>query len=203
VSRDTRDEAGLGLRVKSGWAAFVVLQSGEPNPRLVSRGRLELSDPKVPESRQPHHAAFGTEQKDGRIVERLIAIVRRAAEQSVGALLTRCRDAGVAIGAAGLVVGSDVDPASIANPHIRAHASEGRLFGRAAEDALRAAGIPSAIWIEKALYADAARLLGEREPSIRRAVTALGRDQDGGWRAEDKAAALAAWLSLVQLRSTG
>jgi hypothetical protein len=37
---------------------------------------------------------------------------------------------------AGLVVGSDSDPAVIMNPHIRVHAAEGRLFRTVIEQAL-------------------------------------------------------------------
>jgi hypothetical protein len=37
---------------------------------------------------------------------------------------------------AAFVVGSQIDPAEIANSHVRAHASEGRLFRSAVEDTL-------------------------------------------------------------------
>ena len=190
--------AALGLRVKSGWAAYAIVQRGSEQPRLLARGRLELCDPAVPESRQPYHADFGTEQRDPRVIERLTALVMRRADESIRALLARSAGDGVSIRAAALVVGSVVDPASIANPHIRAHAAEGRLFRCAAQEALGAGGIPSTIWIEKRLYGDAARAIGDPEASVRRAVNAFGRGLDGGWRADDKAAALGAWLALTQ-----
>ena len=191
----TDDAVTLGLRVKSGWAAFVVAQAGAEDPRVLSRGRIELCDPHEPDSRQPYHAGFGTEQHDTAIIGRLVAIVERCARDSVGQLVVRCRQDGMPISSAGLVVGSDIDPATIANPHIRAHASEGRLFRRVAEDALREAGVPSTVWVEKRLYADAARALGRTEASLKRTVAEMGRGLAGGWRAEDKGAALAAWLS--------
>ena len=145
----TDDAVTLGLRVKSGWAAFVVAQAGAEDPRVLSRGRIELCDPHEPDSRQPYHAGFGTEQHDTAIIGRLVAIVERCARDSVRQLVVRCRQDGMPISSAGLVVGSDIDPATIANPHIRAHASEGRLFRRVAEDALREAGVPSTVWVEK------------------------------------------------------
>ncbi|PYR57202.1 MAG: hypothetical protein DMF85_14365 [Acidobacteria bacterium] len=170
-------------------------QAGAEDPRVLSRGRIELCDPHEPDSRQPYHAGFGTEQHDTAIIGRLVAIVERCARDSVGQLVVRCRQDGMPVSSAGLVVGSDIDPATIANPHIRAHASEGRLFRRVAEDALREAGVPSTVWVEKRLYADAARALGRTEASLKRTVAEMGRGLAGGWRAEDKGAALAAWLS--------
>ena len=90
--------------------------------------------------------------------------------------------------AAGIVVGSVIDPARIPNDHICAHAEEGRLFGRVVEEGLRKGRVPVCVMVEKELWLTGARL--------RRRVTALGESVEGPWRAEHKAAALAAWRAL-------
>lgn len=100
-------------------------------------------------------------------------------------------------GAAALVVGSDVDPDRIANQHIRAHAREGRLFRRVVEEAVRREGLACSIWIERALSGVAADRLERSEQDVKRAAAALGRAVAGGWRSDDKVAAVGAWIALA------
>jgi hypothetical protein len=102
-----------------------------------------------------------------------------------------------ALTGAGLVVGSLNDPASIANQHIRIHALEGQLFREVVEQALSASGLPCSVWRERDVYGVASAALVETEPRIRNMVAALGQEIDGPWRAEQKAAAVAAWLVLA------
>jgi hypothetical protein len=114
----------------------------------------------------------------------------------VEAALREYQRLGCELRGAGIVVGSDVDPQTITNPHIRAHASEGRLFRRVTEDAVRGFGVSCSIWIEKTLYAAAAERLGWPESHLKQTVTAAGRNVAGGWRGDDKVATVAAWLAL-------
>src|SRR2546428_188068 len=103
--------------------------AGVRAPRALAGRVVELSDPAVPTSRQPYHAVMGAAgAASRRVEERLLRVVTGATERSIRELLERYRDAGHAIRAAALVVGSVIDPARIANDHIRAHALEGALF---------------------------------------------------------------------------
>ncbi len=188
----------VGCRVKSGWAVAVLLGGRADAPRVLDRRRLELSEPEVPESVQPYHASFGTEQTDTAAVERLVRLVTRRAERSVAQLVRDCRAGGHRPARIGVVATSTVDPASIANQHIRAHASEGRLFRTVVEEAARRHGLEPVILLERDLLASAARLLGRTPARVRKAVADLGRGIDGSWRAEDKSAALAAWVLLAR-----
>jgi hypothetical protein len=189
--------AAVGLRVKSGWAAAVLLVGPVEKPEAVGRRIVDLSDPDVPESRQPYHAAMGVLEEDEAKIGRRTAVVRRVAAQSVAELLDHFRAAGYHIGSAGLVVGSQVDPASISNPHIRAHALEGRLFRTVLEGALQAHGLSCSVVVERDAYSKAAALLARPADDLRRAVSALGRSLGGPWRAEEKLAALSAWMNLA------
>jgi hypothetical protein len=94
------------------------------------------------------------------------------------------------------VVGSQIDPDSIANPHIRAHAFEGRLFRSVLEEALQAHRIRTDVFIERDAYAQAALELKESTENVRCVIQNFGRDTDAPWRAEQKLAAIAAWLAL-------
>src|SRR6266568_2548466 len=185
--------AAVGFRVKSGWATAVILGGGSL-PTLLECGTVLLSDPAVPESKQPYHAALELPEKEGKtVVERLRKVVERAAARSVTELLQQSKDAGQA-------VGSMVDPASLHNDHIRAHALEGQLFRTSLEDALRSLRIPCAVFVEKAAYGSAATALGRSEKEVKRLVTELGESHDGPWRAEEKLAALGAWVALAKRR---
>ena len=193
----TRVPAALGFRVKSGCAAAVLLAGPAGAPAVAERSQVALSDPSVPHSRQPYHATTGVAQTDSAVLARLIEIVHRCARRSVAQLLDRHRAAGYRLLGAGIVVGSDAPPESIANPHIRAHACEGRLFRAALEDGLQEYGVTCTVVVERALYATALPVLNGSEASVRQAVTALGRGRFAGWRVDDKAAAVAAWLVLA------
>ncbi|MGH9348400.1 MAG: hypothetical protein ACRD26_14165 [Vicinamibacterales bacterium] len=98
---------------------------------------------------------------------------------------------------AGIVVGSLIDPERIANEHIRIHALEGRLFRRVVEEATARNKLRCSVWRERDLYAFAARILKQSDDALRATLVRLGGTVTGSWRAEHKAAALAAWLVLA------
>jgi hypothetical protein len=188
--------AALGFRVKSGWAAAVVLTGSARSPQLCDVRRIDLSDPRLPETQQPYHAAMGKLETDATKINRRVSVVRGIAQQSIATLLAGYRGKGYAISHAALVVGSQVDPDSIANDHIRAHAFEGRLFRSVLEEALQTCGIRTEILIERNAYAQGAAKFKESNENVRRVIQNFGRAAQGPWRAEQKLAALAAWLAL-------
>ena len=191
----------LGLRVKSGWAACVVLGGPPDAPRFLGRRLVELADPKVPRTWQPYHAGFGTLEKDAAILRRLAGLVQRATQRSLSAVVRDCRARGQAPRGLGLVVGSVGDPERIGNEHIRAHACEGRLFRTALERAARRHHLPCRVLLERGLLATAGRELVISDQAVRRAATSLGREAGTPWRSEEKAAAVAAWLILARTPS--
>jgi hypothetical protein len=188
--------AALGFRVKSGWAAAVLLTGPARSPQLCDVRRIDLSDPRFPETRQPYHAAMGKLETDTTEINRRVSVVRSIAQQSIATLLVGYHQKGYAIGRAALVVGSQVDPDSIANAHIRAHAFEGQLFRSVLEETLQANRIRTEILIERDAYAQSATKLKESNENVRRVIGNFGRAAQGPWRAEQKLAALAAWLAL-------
>lgn len=191
-----QSRAALGITIKSGWASAVLLCGSPTLPRVADSRRIHLSDPAIPKSRQPYHAGFGTARKSGPELSRLVASVQQFGRHSVTELIRDYRTAGHELRGAGIVVGSLIDPDRIANDHIRIHALEGQLFRRVVEGAAARRKLACLIWRERDLYRLAAETLKQPEQDLRSRLTTLGRELSGPWRAEQKAATLAAWLVL-------
>jgi hypothetical protein len=188
--------AALGFRVKSGWAAAVLLTGSARSPQLCDVQRIDLSDPRFPETRQPYHAAMGKLETDARKINRQVRVVRSIAQRSIATLLDGYRQNGYSIRRAALVVGSRIDPASIANPHIRAHAFEGRLFRSVLEKSLQTHRIRTDVLVECDAYSRATSELKQSNEKVRRVIQNFGRDAKAPWHAEQKLAAVAAWCAL-------
>ena len=183
----------VGFRVKSGFAIAVALEGPASTPNALFRRIVEMSDPKVPETRQPYHDGFYQTEEDGREIARRVKIVERCAKQSLAALLKDLR-----VTRAGLIVGSLIDPRNVGNPHIRAHAHEGQLFRTVLKGALRSRGVRCQVIVEKELPATTAAGLRQPPREITRALNRFGKALGSPWRADEKAAATAAWLSLTR-----
>lgn len=189
--------ATLGFRVKSGWAAAVLLSGPVDSPLLLDRRAVQLCDPAVPESKQPYHASMGILQTDEKKIERLRKVIVKAAQKSVTEWMKDLQNDGRRVRRANLVVGSVIDPARIANDHIRAHALEGRLFRTVLEAALSSCAVRCSVFVERDIYKHAGGVLKRSEKQLKLTLTQIGRSLDGPWRGDDKLAALAAWLALV------
>ena len=191
--------AALGFRVKSGWAAVVLLTGTASSPRLSDIGRIELCDPRFPETRQPYHAGTGELETDSTTLNKRERLVRCISQQSLTTLLVGYHQKGLRIRHAALVVGSQIDPANIVNPHIRAHALEGQLFRLAVAETLQDREIHTEVLLERDVYANVAAKLKQSSDDMKRVIQNLGQSaaaKNGPWRAEQKLAALAALFVL-------
>jgi hypothetical protein len=72
---------------------------------------------------------------------------------------------------------------------------EGQLFREVVIEAAEKQG-RSAPCAASAILCDAAKKLTNTDAAIRKTLTEIGRGVEGGWRAEQKAAALSAWMLL-------
>jgi hypothetical protein len=188
--------AALGFRVKSGWAAAVLLKGSARSPQVCDVRHIDLSDARLPETKQPYHAAMGKLETDTSKIDQRVQVVRRIAQKSIATLLSSHRQNGYRVRRAALVVGSEIDPASITNPHIRAHAFEGKLFRSVLERALHQHRIRTEVFTERDAYDKAAIALKKTNENVRRVIQNFGRATEGPWRTEQKLAALAAWVGL-------
>ena len=195
------NEAALGFRVKSGWAMVVLVSASSP-PTVIDRRRVDLSDPAVADSTQPFHAALDLPKAAAaKAVARLVRCVERSSQRAIAELIEHYRAGGYRIVGAGIVVGSTVDPQTIRNDHIRAHAEEGRLFRVVIENALKLSRLKSSVTREKDSLAEGRKMLGISESRLRTELIRLGKVVEGSWRAEEKSATLAALMALARWRS--
>lgn len=200
MPRRGSEPGAVGFRVKSGWAAAVLLGGSAKAPEVLDHRIVQLSEPALPASRQPFHLGLDLPPAQGaRLVGPLVESVESFGRRSVLELLEVYRN-GRRLRCVGIVVGSVVDPASIANEHIRAHAAEGRLFREVIERAAGAVRLKTIVLVDKRLGEDASQALGKPAHQLKADVAALGRGIPGPWRSEQKAAALGAWVALAQCR---
>lgn len=185
----------IGIRIRTGRAIAVLLGGRRETPVVLDRREILLADPADAEARQPYHSGQGEAETSENKIRRRIEAVRAYATDSLAPVIADCQSAGTIAGAA-LVVGSDGDPNRIANPHIRAHALEGRLYRNVVEEALAHVAIRTTILPEKTAYAEAAKTLERSETDVKRAVTAVG-EKTKPWRADEKLATAAAWMVLA------
>jgi hypothetical protein len=91
-------------------------------------------------------------------------------------------------------VGAPSEISAIASPHIRAHAAEGVLFRKVLEAGARqttCAGL-----FERQIEDLAISRLGLSSVILRGRLAEFGQQLGRPWRADEKAAAMAAWLAL-------
>jgi hypothetical protein len=187
----------IGLRVKTGKAIAVMLCGPAKSPVVIKRGELLLADNASPDTWQPFHVVM--ELPWTRAVQAVKPMETRIKSITVNSLRAWAKEAsssGLELTGVALVVGSQQDPARIGNPHIRAHAAEGRLYREALEAAARAIKLPARVFVEDALYEIAARELRLAESELKERVSALGKQVGPPWRANEKSAAAAAWAGL-------
>ena len=185
----------LGFRVKTGWAAVVLIAGPKSAPSLLDSRIIELNDPHVPDSRQPYHAGFGSAQTDERKVAQLVRGIEQFSHHAIAQLVSDYKKQ-YRVKNAGIIATSLTDPATIANQHMRAHASEGRLFRTVVVDGLEECGLATRVVLEREVYQQLGKALRRPVPRIKTLVTARGSDTSR-WRAEQKVATAAAWLVLT------
>lgn len=160
TKNEKSSRAAIGLRVKTGRAVAVILAGPRSSPRVVSRSNLLLWDRAIPESFQPYHAEMELAPDEAaKVVPRALEAVKRVSLDALRALVVEVRAGGLSVRGIGLVMGSDAKPDAIKNPHIRAHAMEGRLFPDMLAAAAKTLGIPAVTIVERESFAKVAALL--------------------------------------------
>ena len=201
MSAMAKQESGtvVGFRVKTGRAIAVALRGTASQPQIVWRREVRLWDPRVPGSGQPYHQALERPGARGEAaMKRGIEVAHAVAERAFRDLCDELASGEAPLARVGLVVASRVDPATIASPHMRAHASEGKLFHDVLELAAEGAHVPCATHLQRELAAEAARALRRAPAEIVAQIKSFGESVGRPWRADEKEAALAGWLALAE-----
>jgi hypothetical protein len=191
----------LGFAPHSGWAAVVMLGGESDAPLLLARERVELSEAHLLGSKQPYHAIEALPPAKAR--QRLLrleasagALAARALEQLAG----RAQAAGATLAAAGILDSAGRSGATleaILASHALIHTADGNHFRTAIARACETRGLPVSRVPQRTLAARAATALRRPPAQLAAYVTALGRTVGAPWGADQKAAALLAWLLLA------
>jgi len=174
-----------------------MLGGPEASPRFLARLYIPLIDMDDPEARQPYHVVAEQDEERGmRLVRQTLKTATANAVRATRGLIDRARNSDYEVRAAVLVVGSDTNPASIRQSHVRAHALEGRLYREAVEGAVSECGLASRVLVERDALGTPEETLGKPRTELKAAFTTFAKEAGRPWRSQEKAAALAAWVAL-------
>jgi hypothetical protein len=193
----------IGLRAKTGRAIAVALVGPPDSPRVVKRCELKVWDPRVPATFQPYHEVLELPWERAQVAVRRIATkIEAVASRALSQLVKEVEADGFVVRAVGVVGAGDRNLEKIGSTHIRAHAAEGVLFRQVLEFAASANKLRSRRFDERSLDEMATLELRRSSLEIKDTLAAMGRDAGSPWRADEKAAATAAWVSLATARKT-
>jgi hypothetical protein len=194
------NNAALGFRAHSGWAAAVALGGSPRSPQVIDRRRISLIEPGSPGGVQPYHVArtMNLPKAEEFIKDVIVAIDRRA--------LVAVRDFAEAIGnnqqvtCCGIVLASGRALPSLEatlRSHAMVHTAEGELYRTAIARAAKALNLRCVRIPERDLYKATSKHLNISEPRLKNRITEMGRSVGSPWSADEKCATLVAWLSLA------
>jgi len=194
--------AAVGFRVHSGWAAAVTVCGPMDAPVVVDRRNIRLVKTYTYTFRQPYHTAAKMEREEAvKFIRGVQLDAKRLAVASLRSLQTDLAegDFRLMIGALLLASGRALPRLEqILLSHALIHTADGELF----RDNLRAACSRCDLRVEgvreKELFATASKVLGIQTDALKRRVTALGKVLGPPWSADEKLAALAAWITLTR-----
>jgi len=191
----------MGLASHSGWAAMVVLGGSAARLQVVARSRIELIDPHDPESKQPYHAVemVCLEEAMGRLDGYMLEAKSRAAA-SIQAQREDLDKRGYRLRSVGILESAARRPGSLASilaSHAAIHAADGDHFRNALANAAEQHGLAVIRVRARGLEDEAAARLRWPVQKLRDTVERLGRQVGPPWGADQKQAALLAWLILA------
>lgn len=181
--------------------------AGTPaRPEILDRRRIEIADPGIKGSGQPYHAAEEMPlPKARRYLEHCERASARLAQRAVADLMEDVRAKGYALAGCALLLASGRPlPAleSVLASHALIHTADGEHF----RDALMRACGHADLDVLRIREREVAKVSAARfritEAEVMRHVGEAGKAIGAPWRADEKLAALVAWLALVQ-RSSG
>jgi hypothetical protein len=191
----------IGLRAKTARAIAVVLGGRLDAPQVLKRMELKLADPAFPETSQPYHEVLDLPwEKAQAAVRKIASRIEKLASKEIARLVREAQAEGAIVCGVGIVGAGDRNLEKIGSTHIRAHAAEGVLFRQVLEVGAAANALPNRRFDERSLDATAELELKLPIAKIKAHVAEMGRAAGSPWRADEKAAATAAWLALAAHR---
>jgi hypothetical protein len=193
--------AALGIRCHSGWAAAILLCGNRHAVTVLDRRRLQLCDSEAEGAKQPYHHA---EPMAFAEAESFIRRCREKTEALARAAIAEIMDfAGaqkLALTACSVLSasGRKLPPLKeILASHALIHAAEGEFYRAAVATACEQSGIAVLRVREADALRQASDQLGLSEGQVTERLMLIGKALGPPWTADQKLAALGAWLALA------
>jgi hypothetical protein len=168
---------------------------------VLKRTELKIADPDFPATMQPFHEVLDLPWDKAQSAARKIAVrIEKRAAKELGRLIKEAEGEGYKVSGVGIVGAGDRNLEKIGSTHIRAHAAEGVLFREVLEVASSTNRLSNRRYDERTMDAAAETELKLPEAKIKAQLAEMGRLVGSPWRADEKAAATAAWLALAAFR---
>jgi len=191
------NRVAIGFRARTGRAICVVLGGPPDAPIVITKTEIKLVDPKIPATAQPYHVVMELPWEESqRKVQKFARAIERVAQKALADLVKQQTAAGNNVCGVGIVGAADRDLTRIGNFHIRAHAAEGVLFRQVLNLAAEANGLKWRLIPDKQFEKVVKAELGTKAARVTKQISELGRTVIAPWRADEKQAAVAAWLML-------
>jgi hypothetical protein len=182
--------ATVAFHLHAGRTVTVILTGRRSTPEMAMRHEIDLADPWVRSSRHPyHHLGSPADEKEW---NRGCAAARKSAHRAIATFLREMRAHKYEPVGAAVVVANRTQPQT---PHAVAHEEEENLYRAAIEAAVRDAGVEVTTFVDTQVRTHGTKRLGRSVPidaTLKRLSHAVGTP----WRAQEKQAALAAWILL-------
>lgn len=201
MAKSKGEPVSIGLRAKTARAIAVVLAGPVDAPTVVRRVELSLTDPSSPATFQPYHEVIDLPWERATVAVRKSAKkIETIASNALARLIGDAQGEGYAVRGVGIVGAGNRNLEKIGSTHIRAHAAEGVLFREVLEVAAAANKVRSRTFDQRSLDETAALELRLPIEKLKVRLGEMGRAAGSPWRADEKAAATAAWLTLASQR---
>jgi hypothetical protein len=199
MAKDESKPASIGLRAKTGRAIAVVLTGPLSSPRVIKRFEFSVVDPAAPETYQPYHEVLDLPWEQAQKgAQKMARKIERVATKALRSLVRDLESEGFNVRGVGIVGAGERNLEKIGSTHIRAHAAEGVLFRQVLEVAASANELPNQRFDERSIDKTVESELKLPIAKIKAQLAEMGRAAGSPWRADEKAAATAAWLVLAR-----
>ncbi|HUI42063.1 MAG TPA: hypothetical protein VL523_08850 [Terriglobia bacterium] len=193
--------AALGVRVHSGWGALVAVTGERGAAAVIHRQRVVVTDSKVPGAVQPYHRAEKMKLPEAeKYLADFASAADRLAAAAVGEIVQALEERGFRVAGSAILLasGRPLPPlAAILRSHAMIHTAEGEFFRMIFRRAFGTVGLPVYGFRERELEHRAEEALGRPAAELRQDLQTLGKNLGPPWTADQKNAALAAWIVLA------
>lgn len=193
--------AAIGFSTHSGWAALVALGGDLRTPEVLLRERLEMTSSRLPGPKQPYHEVEGMAiAKAARLLERYLENATKLAADGLRTAVDGLEQRGFSGACAAILQSNGRQGGSleaILASHALIHTADGDHFRDALAEGARRCGVEATRIRQRELHERAAAALKRPADELQAQVAGLGKTVGPPWGADQKAAALLAWLLLA------